>query len=117
MPTIKIFLCADNEGDLHLRDSNGQFGKNDLKTFANKKDKIVWLLERDSGIKKINGIIPKQGTKDIFKSKPSGKSPKKWKGVIGDEDDVEYLYDISYTLIDGKEKTIDPKIVVLPPNP
>lgn len=116
MPTIKIFLSADDEGNLHLRDTNGQHGVNDLKTTAQKQDKIVWLLEEDSGIKKLDGIFPKEGTTDIFKKKPAGKSKKKWKGEIGDKTDVEYTYDISYTLDDGNEKTIDPRIVVPPPS-
>ena len=115
MSTIKIFLSADDEGNLHLRDTNGQFGKNDLKTIAHKRDKILWVLEKDSGILKIDGIKAKKDTKNIFKKKPKSKSVKKWKGVLGEEENTEYLYDISYTLVKKKEKkTIDPRIVVQP---
>ena len=119
MSTITIYLKADPEGNLYLRDSEGNTGKNDLTTHVKRRDIILWKLESDSGIKHIINIAAKHDSENVFKKKGPRKKlcSKKWHGTIADKIGKEEVYFIEFLMSDGKKINTDPRIIVKPDFP
>ena len=122
---VKVFLSSvqsdighGKENCLHLRDSNGHVGVNNLKTEVPKGSTVCWVLEKESGIKSITRIwgTEKQPNNIVFK-----KEPKKtiitrvFQGDVIDTIDMEGKYNIEYILNNGTKIIIDPYIKITPP--
>ncbi len=114
MAKITIYLSVDEPGKLHLRDSEGHTGEDNITTDVGDSDSIVWTLEEKSGIKAITKIAAKPGSPDLFSEGPSSISDTEWTGVIASTAKGEEAYYIEYVLSDGTQKRDDPRIVIRP---
>jgi hypothetical protein len=123
---IKVFLSSVQcdlgsgmENCLHLRDSNGKVGVNNLKTEVQSGSKVSWELEKKSGIKSITRIwgTEKQLNDRVFKSEPKKTIfTRVHQGDIIDTDkELEGKYNIEYILDNGRKILIDPYIKIIPP--
>lgn len=115
MATRTIYLSVDEPGHLHLRDSEGHSGEDDITTDATDGDTITWTLDENSGIAKITGIAAKPGSENLFSEGPLKVSDTEWQGTISSHASGEELYFIKYELIDGTKMKDDPRIVIRPP--
>jgi len=114
MANITIFLKVDQVGHLHLRDSEGHSGEDNITTDAGDGDTILWTLEENSGISKITGINAKPGSQNLFSEGPSRISDSEWRGLINSDASGEESYYIEYNLADGTPMKDDPRIIIRP---
>jgi hypothetical protein len=117
---IQIYLRAIFSGEkdnLMLFDSNRNGAINDLVTIAPAGSKVIWRLDRRSGIKKIIRIYSKVKNGNIFQAEPRKiwifnifvlRLPPKATG--------EERYSIDYVLCNKSKVTIDPTIKIPPPH-
>jgi hypothetical protein len=114
MANITVYLKVDEVGHLHLRDSEGHSGEDNITTYAKDGDSLTWVLEENSGIRKIVSIAAKPGNQNIFSEGPERISDVEWRGVIGPAAQGSESYFIEYELTDGSILTDDPVVVVDP---
>lgn len=123
---VKIFLSSVQsdigngmENCLHMRDSNGKVGVNDLKTDVPSGSKVCWVLEKESGIRSIIRIwiTEKQPNGKVFKKEPKKTTiTRVFQADLVDSDiELEDKYFIKYIIDDGTEMIIDPFIRIPPP--
>lgn len=125
MKKVKIYIRSINEvgkdGErepkLVLFDSNRDFGVNDLTTIVYPGTKIVWVRDRNSGVKDIISISPKKEKGPVFKRKVKSRFlAKGYKLCIPKRaKEGEEAYNIGYKLYDGTRKILDPRIRINPP--
>jgi hypothetical protein len=120
--TVKIYLRAivtkQGNNSLALFDSNRKGDINDLITDVNPGDKVIWKLDRCSGIRSITRIYSKEMKHPIFTSNPEKRGlckvfelqvPK----TAEPEDQEKYV--IEYILRDDTKMMIDPYVRIPPP--
>lgn len=126
MAMVKIYLRSVQsdlgsgmENCLYMRDSNGNEGINNLETVAAGGSKVMWDLEKDSGIKGISRIwVADNDPKGkVFKNEPKKVLLKKnfQVDIVDTDTEVKDKYNIKYILDDGTEVSIDPVIRIPPP--
>ena len=115
MAKITIYLSVDEPGKLHLRDSEGHTGEDNITTNVKDNDTLVWTLEteKNPGISAITMVASKNG-KNIFSDGPKQKSKTEWFGVVAPKASGEESYYIEYNLEDGTPQKDDPVVVVDP---
>ena len=115
----KIYLRSvldEGEDALSLFDSERHGGINDLVTEVEAGTKVVWKLDKLSGIKDIANIYFKSGKDNSIGSEPRKKAwRKRWVLKIPKEARGEEAYGIEYIKCDNEKKQIDPLIKVKPP--
>jgi len=121
MKTVKIYLRSivkDGEKRLAMFDSNRQGDINDLRTDVPFGAKVIWKLDRCSGIKRITRIYSKETDHLVFKSEPGKRLLcKGFELQLGEKAEGEEKYTIECVLYDDTELVIDPFLRVPPPPP
>jgi hypothetical protein len=117
--SIKCDLGKGNVNCLAMRDSNGNEGTNNLVTAVSGGSKVMWDLEKDSGIKCISRIWSETTKSKVFKNEPKKILFKAGFQVdlVDFETELEEKYNIEYILKDETKVIIDPYIRILPPPP
>ena len=111
----KVTIYVSREGKtsrLHLRDSEGHAGTDNIITDVHAGDTIQWVI-RD-GIDEITGIYPKNGSQNIFSSGPAKTEDGSWVGTVDESVSGSELYSIDYK-IGASAFTDDPELKVKPP--
>jgi hypothetical protein len=125
MVMVKIFLRSiqsdignGKENCLSMRDSNGNEGINNLVTAVTGGSKVIWELEKQSGIKSIYRIWAEAARSKVFKNEPKKILLKKGFQVdlVDSDSELEGKYNIEYILDDETKMIIDPYIRILPPS-
>jgi hypothetical protein len=119
--SAKIYLRSikqDEKIRLAMFDSNRDGNIDILTTDVPAGEKVIWKLDRCSGIKKISRIYPKEGKGIIFKNDP--KKQFLCKGFELQVPDIVAIgqkeaYTIEYILHDDTKMIIDPYIRIIPP--
>ncbi|NBC83510.1 MAG: hypothetical protein GVY19_09020 [Bacteroidetes bacterium] len=120
MNKIKIYLRSvnnDNEKRLALFDTERNGAIDELVTYANPGDLIIWKLDNCSNIKTIDSIFPKLKDGKIFRggNPKKGNRGKTWKYRIPKDAEGDEAYGIGYTIGDGTSHIVDPQIRIKPP--
>jgi hypothetical protein len=121
MKCVKIYLRSVNQKDrkrLSLFDTERNGDIDDLVTKVKPGTMIIWGLDRKSGIQSIDKISPKKGDGAVFKSEPKKRFLcKGFKLFIPkDAKPGEEAYNIDYTISKKEKLTVDPHIIILPPD-
>jgi len=122
---VKIFLRAElkknsspKQYQLVIRDPNHSGYSDNFETEVNGRDKVKWLLEKDSKIQSLSRIWSKEDASKVFRNKPTRNLffRKEFDAEI-----VEFIkeekvkYDIEFITNDGTIVVIDPYIRIKPP--
>ena len=92
MAKVTIYLKQVN-GNLEYRDSEGHCGKS-IVSHAKPGSKIVWKLDKCSGLTEITGITIK-GDTSIINGKPRKKDFDHWEARAADHGEGEISYDVN----------------------
>jgi hypothetical protein len=116
MATVTIYISKQADGTgLHLTDSEGHSGDNNLTTTANPGDKVIWQLKAGGGIDQITSITPKENSQDVFSTDPapvdSGNPASDWAGIVSTSASGNESYSIGYKIGDT-DYTDDPQLDV-----
>ena len=105
---------------LLLFDSNRNAGFNELTTFVNAGDKVIWKPDKCSGITEIVKVYAKEKNGLIFAMEPKKRCFlfRGWKMRIPKDvpRGTDEAYGIVYRIYDGTEIDIDPHLRLPPPN-
>lgn len=90
MGKVKIYLSIV-DGTLYYRDSEDDHGHK-IDSTVDPGDKVVWKLDKDSGIEEITDIKI-NGSSDFFSKGPTKKDSSKWKAVVSEQatGTIEYI--------------------------
>lgn len=91
MGRVKIYLKMVN-GSLQYRDSEGHKG-NTITTHVKPGGKIIWKLDRHSGISEISDITIK-GDDGILKEKPKKLDFDHWEAIGSDSGEGQLAYNV-----------------------
>jgi hypothetical protein len=94
MGKVTIYMSLIN-GVLNYRDSEKDKGTT-IKTSVDPGDKIIWTLDKNSGISDISGINI-IGSSDFLSKGPDKKSVEKWTSKVSKKATGEIAYDIFVT--------------------
>lgn len=103
MGTIKIYISL-LDGKPEYRDTESHRGRT-IETSVDPGDKIIWKLDKCSGIKEISNISI-DGAAGFFSKGPKQKDFDRWKAIVAATAKGEVDYSITYETCDGDKSTI-----------
>jgi len=114
--TITLLSAEEINGKytLHLKDTEGHTGDNNITSQANPGDFVKWKIETGSNIDRIDNIYAKTGSINVFSEGPQLDENDTWIGKVSPTATGSEAYNIQYTV--GSETVVDdPEIDIKPP--
>jgi hypothetical protein len=117
---VTITLKAITQGDeviLHLKDNEGHEHDKTITSEVTAGGKVTWKLAPNSNIQEIVKIYPKDGSQNIFSTKPHAvEVSTDWEGIVDKDASGSESYNIDFRYKkDNKVYTDDPEADVRPP--
>jgi len=113
--TITLLSAEEINGEytLHLKDTEGHTGDNNITSQANPGDFVKWEIETGSNIDRIDNIYAKTGSIDVFSEGPRLDENDTWIGKVDSNARGSESYNIQYTV--GSTTIVDDPILEVDP--